>query len=304
MTVTDTNEWLHIFSFHLKPGDGSSKSFIGAKTPRFCRFCRRTNNETSFRDEAHIIPEAFGNRSLFSLEECDDCNQNGSLLENDLVSFLSVPRAMSRIPGKKGMPKLRLPPSPSYIQSNRQSNEVRFFVPDGDEGITITDNNEGTLNAVVKIPRYSPLNVAKALFRMAFFGLHQTHSEFEFIRSWLGGDTTLFPIPLFLVTIPGGGYNQVRLMVHKFILGQYCVMRVGFLYSNFLTVAAIPLNSNGLPDNLPLIKYPPSLELPLLANTSAFLITDDSIEKEGLAEVTIFYETQTVSEGNCATTPS
>jgi len=82
-----SDKWLCLFSHWVKPVDGQRKHYIGQRTPRKCRFCGRDETMATFRSDAHIIPAAFGNRSLLSYEECDDCNQQiGSRLEDDLAN--------------------------------------------------------------------------------------------------------------------------------------------------------------------------------------------------------------------------
>src|SRR5690242_4591459 len=61
------------------------ENHILGERPQRCRFCDRTQDETSFRDEAHVVPAALGNRRLKSLEECVSCNQEGSQLEDHLI---------------------------------------------------------------------------------------------------------------------------------------------------------------------------------------------------------------------------
>ena len=42
---------------------------------QICRFCGRSRPEVSFRHGAHARPESLGNKSLFTIYECDSGNQ-------------------------------------------------------------------------------------------------------------------------------------------------------------------------------------------------------------------------------------
>ncbi len=83
----------------LRPG---KRLVLAAPDPRVCRFCRRGTASTPFRNDAHAIPQLLGNRTLFTREECDECNLFfGSTIENDLGNWTKPTRTFSRIKGKK-----------------------------------------------------------------------------------------------------------------------------------------------------------------------------------------------------------
>ena len=81
---------------------------LGAADRRVCRFCGRDSASAPFRHEAHAIPQLLGNRTLFTHEECDQCNLHfGSTIENDLGNWTKPTRTLSRIKGKNGIPTLK-----------------------------------------------------------------------------------------------------------------------------------------------------------------------------------------------------
>lgn len=70
---------------------------------RRCRFCKRIESDgVSFKHKAHAISESLGNHNLLYEEECDDCNQNLSNLEQNLTNFVA-PLLLTH--GIKGKPK-------------------------------------------------------------------------------------------------------------------------------------------------------------------------------------------------------
>lgn len=78
--------------------------------PRSCRFCRRSEPDVTFKDEAHALPAAFGNMGLFSYYECDDCNHLfGEGIENHLGNWTKPMRTLSRIKGRSGVPTIKKP---------------------------------------------------------------------------------------------------------------------------------------------------------------------------------------------------
>lgn len=84
------------------------KFTLGDKGNRVCRFCGRSEFDVSFKKKAHAIPEALGNKSIFTYYECDGCNQYfGQTIENDLGNWSKPNRTFARICGRNGVPKLK-----------------------------------------------------------------------------------------------------------------------------------------------------------------------------------------------------
>jgi hypothetical protein len=298
MTMHDLNDVQCecLYSQWVKPGDASEKLHIGPRQPRVCRFCGRSDSETLFRDGAHAIPAAFGNRKVFSNEECYDCNHRiGSKLENDLASFLAMPRALSRIAARNGAPKIRsAAKQQSYIQSRPQENHVYAYLPTDNEGIRVTDDDAGALHVSVDIPSHRPINVAKAIARMSLFFLDPKYPGFTQLRDWVCGKIDRYPVPLVVLHWPGTGYNAVGCSAHRFIeLANRNVIRCEFFYSSYFIVVPLALDGLPLPDKLPILNYPEPIRQMMIDNTSTFLIQDDSMEPNGVAEASISYEHRT-----------
>src|SRR4051812_48089201 len=52
--------------FSAYPLSGTKKQHIGKTQPRKCRYCLRDASGTTFKQEAHAVPESLGNRKLIS----------------------------------------------------------------------------------------------------------------------------------------------------------------------------------------------------------------------------------------------
>ena len=81
-------------------GIDESPVYVGEqdKSNRICRFCRKPKKE--YKDVAHAIPEALGNTKLFCYEECDSCNHELNVIEDNFIALMDVRRAMFRIKRK------------------------------------------------------------------------------------------------------------------------------------------------------------------------------------------------------------
>lgn len=292
---TGWDAWEDVVSYSVSPGDGSQKRFIGSADPRVCKFCGRSRPEAKFRNDSHVIPAAFGNRSLFSYEECDDCNELGSRVEDDFAKWLAAARAISRIPARSGNPKIRKPNEESYIQGNRHTNKVHVFQPNETEAIQVVDDDNGNLRLRVATQKHRPVNVARALGRMMLFILPVTHDGFGHALKWVRGESDWFPIPLVVLNLPYA-FKYVGLTVHRYTRAPRCrILKITFSYHTFVVTMPVPLDEWSLPEDFKLLNYPEQYRDCLQANTSEFWIRDDAPDDGGFAEFNLTYRERTES---------
>lgn len=77
------------------------------RSKRVCRFCGKSQPDVRFRNKAHAIPEALGNKHIILNEECDGCNDKFSeTIERDIVNYLGLPRLFFGVQGKEGIPAI------------------------------------------------------------------------------------------------------------------------------------------------------------------------------------------------------
>ena len=146
---------------------GGRRTHLGSRTGRVCRFCRRNDATVSFRAKAHAIPEAFGNKTLFTNYECDQCNQFfGTTIENDLGAYTKPARVFARIPGKRSVPSLKQHGPVEHPWRIDVENGVFHFTEyEGDPLVRIV--HEGNrIELVVTRDAYTPIAVMKAFVRI------------------------------------------------------------------------------------------------------------------------------------------
>lgn len=163
----------------------TEKEFLGPKENRKCRFCGRSEPEVKFRKIAHAIPESIENNNLFSNYECDVCNKEfGDTIESDFSNYLFPGRIASCILGKKGTITYKF------------NDNNRIDVQNGKWNIT-TDNtvklieeiDDHTLQFNIKRQPYIPINVYKALVKMALTVMPEEEIvNFEDTIKWLQND--------------------------------------------------------------------------------------------------------------------
>ncbi|WP_210243806.1 HNH endonuclease [Mesorhizobium sp. B2-4-11] len=137
-----------------------------------CRFCGQTEPR-AFRNVAHTLPEAFGNKWVTSLDECDACNASFGTFDDALVKSVGAILTVGGTQGKGN--KVR--------QTGRSdgSASIRHGIVDGKRSISMRANgtpfadhfgvNRKTGELVFRIPggteRFIPARAYKALVKMA-----------------------------------------------------------------------------------------------------------------------------------------
>jgi len=161
------------------PDESIIKS-LKPRRERKCRFCGLDAMQTKFAKHAHAIPELLGNRHLLSDSECDTCNERFSAFENDLASYLGAKRALNRARAKSKIPTFKSQGATVTVQ-----NEEFYGVKDGmaisrksanDETFTY-DRETGTLEIKYFKQPYVPLNVYKALVKIAMSVMPERHLD-------------------------------------------------------------------------------------------------------------------------------
>lgn len=93
--------------YDIKSYGEFTKEWVGEpdKRKRVSRYCHRSMPEVTFKKVAHTISEAFGNKSIKTNDECDECNQFfGDTIEQDFLSIFDIPRLFFGIKKKNGVP--------------------------------------------------------------------------------------------------------------------------------------------------------------------------------------------------------
>ncbi len=202
-----------VFQYQLFPGQPRRQhQFVGEKAPRRCRFC--TGAAATFSQRCHVMPEGFGNRELFTLEECDTCNGNaGRTVEDQFAKFLAPIRALLPIVSRKGGAKHK-PADGSSIQSI-PGRPVRLEIHEDDPTIAVIARGDEELTVQVQKQPFNPMDVCRALARMGLMVV--PGREFERLRylvPWIRREVEA-PSMLTQYHIPGTGLRWSSLVVYR-----------------------------------------------------------------------------------------
>lgn len=169
-------------------------------TPGRCRFCGETDSR-AFHNVAHALPEAFGNKWVTSLDECDACNARFAAFDDALVKSMG---AILTVGGTRG--------KGNKVRQTGRSNgpaSIHHRTIDGKRSISMHANgtpfsehfgvNRNTGELVFRIPggteRFVPARAYKALVKIAVALLPADElRHFSKMIDWLGGpDDDLLP---------------------------------------------------------------------------------------------------------------
>lgn len=184
-----------------------------------CRFCdeAKVNN---FGSDAHVIPEALGNRYLLSNYECNHCNKKiFNDYDNNLCNFLDPIRTISLTEGKprkrtgktSRIPKFKNPKTGRTIEGNLNSLElIKREIPQelidrimGKPGVHLGkelggishDEKVKKLKLQLETKKYVPIKVFKALLKIGFsFVNNNEKGNFKAVKKFLKPEKSIAPL--------------------------------------------------------------------------------------------------------------
>lgn len=143
-----------------------------------CRFCK--SSKASYRNKSHSIPELLGNKSIFTLDECDECNKYfGRKIERDLSEFVT-PSWFTKLKGKNGRRTMQA------LGGIKLSSDVSSL------NIEFPDHSSNYLKDIIletKGRSFAGVNVYKAWVKILVSILPEKYlSDFDDTTKWLLSD--------------------------------------------------------------------------------------------------------------------
>ena len=173
---------------------------IGVASPRVrlggrgsCAMCGAAGSR-SFRTDAHLIGEAFGNRTLFILDECDDCNQaSGRDLEQHLGSMLLGDRVLGQLKRKHGgTAKAKLGDDRSSYIGGGPAGTLRINSHAGDDSVVFAALGNNRASLTFPPVKYRAGSALRAVGRMAYLALDvEDRARVPMLRDWVRGVTPI-----------------------------------------------------------------------------------------------------------------
>ncbi len=221
---------------------GSIRKHIGVKdkSRRICRFCNKSSDQVTFKNSAHAIPEALGNKKVFLYEECDKCNDKFSIeIEPDLIDHFTIFRVFFNIKGKGGSKKIK---GKNFVLENDGNVKINFTndvpIPDRNLPYNLKFELKSTIN---------PQDVYRCLCKFFISVIdYELLPNFTETIKWINKESSYERLPAIAETV---SYHHFSLEPKIFIYTRknqnknipYAV--VEFHFTCTITVIIVPLSS-------------------------------------------------------------
>lgn len=190
---------------------GRSRFFQGEKdkTKRACRFCGKSMPDVTFKKEAHAISEGLGNKTLFLNDECDICNEKFSVIESEIIEYLSLWRSLHGVKGKKN--KRKKIKTHDFKMSNTEDDKIEIpYKEDFDlfnQGIKFTTPQKITGQ-----------NIYKALCKY-FISIIEDKDLKYFTETinWLSSEKLISSLPKIVTAISYRGFSLQQPKIQVFL---------------------------------------------------------------------------------------
>lgn len=177
---------------NVMAGVGNEPTRLG--TAGTCRYCG-TNDPKRFRKQAHTLPEALGNKWIFSLDECDDCNNLFSRYEGAVTASVGALLTLGGVKGKgSGVRQTGRSAGPTYVEhSIREGRRSLSTMINGLDAQFGWNPRTGAMLFTFPIAteRFRPVDAHKAILKIGYALLpDDERGQYESLRRALLDQTS------------------------------------------------------------------------------------------------------------------
>jgi hypothetical protein len=189
------------YGFVTKPPIRLNDHNPKCQTARRGRFCRRGTDTMTFAKKAHAVSELLGNKTIRSMNECDDCNTYfATEFEVHLGNWSQFPRSVAQVKGKGGAPAYENPSETMRLSND--GGKLSIFLTDKSlfEKAKAADGPFAfDLPSDAPSPKFVPFRAAKALVKCAcsicpLEDLPQCRRAIDWLMTGKGLSISNFPI--------------------------------------------------------------------------------------------------------------
>lgn len=233
-------------NYNLYHFEGNEDIKIGHKDKenRICRWCNNTvdsAHKVTFKEKAHAISEALGNKNLILYDECDECNHRfAEGIEKDITNHFKILNTVWGIKGKNGIPKIK------FNDVEIVNNELKKRIEISSSKIEIKNNTP--VSITYNADKLTKQNIYKALCKYALSLIgDEIFKDFCWTVDWINGKEKVKKVPI-----------VKELFTYKFF-PEYPVMQLYvrknnninipklfgvFYHTNIVYLFIVPVNKN------------------------------------------------------------
>jgi hypothetical protein len=183
----------------VKGGGDDQKIYLGNEV--LCRFCG-SSDPTQFRTAAHTIPEALGNKWIFSRDECDNCNSKFGAYDDALANSISPFLTLGGTKGKENKVRQTGRTTRNFVrhQSADQGRQLSIYLRDAEPHSLIKVTSDGLYFRIpIAAVPFRARHGYKALTKIGFALLPDDElRHFEKLRAWLSKITIPKNFPVWM----------------------------------------------------------------------------------------------------------
>lgn len=181
--------------YNLYHFEGDQNIKIGHKNreERICRWCNNTTHSThpvTFKEKAHAISEALGNKNLILLDECDECNSKfAKNIEKDIINHFKLLNTIWGVRGKNGIPKIKF--NDIEIENNEYEKRIEIKTQ------KLEVKNDKPVSVSYMGDKITKQNIYKALCKFALSLVEEKiFKEFSWTVDWINGKKEVEKVPI------------------------------------------------------------------------------------------------------------
>ncbi|MEO6686052.1 MAG: HNH endonuclease [Dyadobacter sp.] len=288
----------------VAPPETNNKKDLKKKDDRKCRYCGNSIPATTFKKDAHLIPELLGNKTLFCDYECDVCNALFGKYEDHFAKLVEVERPLHKVRGKEKFPGFTSPNRDSKIRVKEFQEKQSIQISRSETGNDPMsfDIEKGIWKLKLARNSFVPNKVYKFLIKLAisiipeYEVLHNYKYGIDYILGKLNGSLSGcrligYYLPLSVKFIP-----HIYLFRKRDPKTKTHTHVIAFYFLNYIFALPVPLNETDFwfyNEEVTAINYPPLFinGYPINnINITPFYEDFTSEEKQKLEDQEVFFE--------------
>ncbi len=149
---------------------------------KVCKYCEKSDKETTFKQQTHLLPELIGENNIYTQDECDSCNAIFSDYESSFSIYIRPYITLLGIKGKKKIPAFQS----RTIDRNEKTRTTLKHLDNNQKQLHIQSLEDYSINTDDKTfdinfrkSPFTPLKIYKCLLKIGLSLLPNEYYNFN-----------------------------------------------------------------------------------------------------------------------------